>query len=256
MFALLLAVHLNCIGRGTPVVIIETGFDEPAAEWTEVSSLVAKVTRICTYDRAGHSGARPGPFPRTFDQINLELKLALAVERGPFVLAGHSYGGPVVRNFAERDPQLVAGMVLIDATHEGQQVFYGGAYHRLTEGATGRAIPPTATTGAPASTTQDATQDSEREWSGEYFARWLAHPQTGLLGSRPLAILARNAKNPDDAARERMLLQLSLASLSESATVTFIGFDHDMQKTIPGEVAHAIVNVVDQVRAQSRARIH
>jgi hypothetical protein len=43
-------------------------------------------------------------------------------------------------------------------------------------------------------------------------------------------------------------LQLSLASLSENATVTFIAFDHDMQKTIPATVAKTIVTVVNQIR--------
>lgn len=236
MLSLLLAVHLTCIGRGTPVVVVETGFDEPATEWSDVQKRVAKVTRICTYDREG-------PLPRTLDQINFDLKRALASERAPFVLAGHSFGGPVVRNFAERYPDLVAGLVLIDATHEGQQVFYGGAYHRLTEGARGRPIPPPVTEGPSGN-----SEDSEREWSSEYFARWLAHPQTGLLGSKPLMILARNAKDPDDAARERMLLQLSLAALSTDSTVTFIGFDHDMQKTIPADVAEAIIRTVVKAR--------
>ena len=240
MLSLLLAVHLTCIGRGTPVVVIETGFDEPASEWSDVQKRVARVTRVCTYDRAGENGTAPGPFPRTLDQLNFELKNALASERAPFVLAGHSFGGPVVRSFAERYPDLVAGLVLIDATHEGQQVFYGGSYHRLTEGATGRPIPPPVAEGTGGAN----TTDSEREWSSEYFARWVAHPQTGLLGSKPLTVLARNAKDPDDAARERMLLQLSLASLSADATVTFIGFDHDMQKTIPAAVADAILQTV------------
>jgi pimeloyl-ACP methyl ester carboxylesterase len=247
MLPLLFAVAMTCVGRGVPVVVIESGFDEHASDWAAVQKLVAKHTRICAYDRAA------GPLPRTFAQINLELKDALekAHERGPFVLAGHSFGGPVVRSFAELYPQLVAGMVLIDATHEAQRVFYGGAYHSLREGATGREIPPPHI-GEPK--LDGDAGDSEREWSSEYFARWLAHPQTGLLGSKPLAIIARNARDlggtttEADVARERVLLQLSLASLSENATVTFVGFDHDMQKTMPGVVAESILSVVRAVR--------
>src|SRR6478672_5074970 len=107
-------IHMECAGSGTPVVVIENGLGETAAEWKAVQDRVAKVTRVCTYDRAGYGSSSPGPLPRTFDQINLELETALekARERPPFVLAGHSFGGPVVRNFAEKYPDLVAGMVL------------------------------------------------------------------------------------------------------------------------------------------------
>jgi pimeloyl-ACP methyl ester carboxylesterase len=250
-FLLLAALHLTCIGRGRPVVVIENGLGETAAEWTAVRTQVAKTTRVCTYDRAGYAATPPGPFPRTFDQINLELKVALeaAHERGPFVFAGHSFGGPVVRNFAARYPDLVAGLVLIDAVHEDQKVFYGGAAHSLREGAQGRAIPePTLDRPSPPGATFQQTEDSQREWSSEYFARWHDHPQTHLLGSKPLVVLARNAKDPDDAARERMLLQLSLASLSDNAIVIFAGYDHDMQKTIPDTVAEAIARAVRSAR--------
>jgi pimeloyl-ACP methyl ester carboxylesterase len=66
---------------------------------------------------------RPGPAPRTFDQINLELHDAMAKlgEHGPFVLVGHSFGGPIVRNFARLYPDQVAGIVFLDAVSEDQR---------------------------------------------------------------------------------------------------------------------------------------
>jgi pimeloyl-ACP methyl ester carboxylesterase len=53
--------------------------------------------------------------------LNLELHDALATlgEHGPFVLVGHSFGGPPVRNFARVYPAAVAGIVFVDAAHEG-----------------------------------------------------------------------------------------------------------------------------------------
>src|SRR5438552_16731337 len=64
----------------------------------------------------------PGPKPRTFAQINLELRDALAKlrEKGPVVLVGHSYGGLVNRDFTITHPQGDAGMVLADSAHRGQ----------------------------------------------------------------------------------------------------------------------------------------
>ena len=38
----------------------------------------------------------------------------------PYVLAGHSFGAFNMRVFSARYPQMVAGLVLIDASHEAQ----------------------------------------------------------------------------------------------------------------------------------------
>jgi len=92
----------------------------------------------------GYAWSDPGPKPRTFAQINLELRDALAKlrEKGPFVLVGHSYGGPVIRNFTMTYPQDVAGMVLVDSAHEGLRVGIGGkATMRLGDGARSVSIP-------------------------------------------------------------------------------------------------------------------
>src|SRR4029077_10315412 len=97
----------------------------------------------CTYDRAGYAWSDPGPKPRTFAQINLELHDALAKlgEKGPFVLVGHSFGGPAVRNFALTYPKLTAGIVFVDAASEDQRYTMQGKAIRLRDGATGKKIP-------------------------------------------------------------------------------------------------------------------
>src|SRR5690606_13582267 len=46
---------------------------------------------------------------------DLEALLARAGERGPYVLVGHSMAGLYVRLFAARNPDDVAGVVLVDA---------------------------------------------------------------------------------------------------------------------------------------------
>src|SRR5215831_13633051 len=154
-------LQVNCTGAGAPVVVVENGLGDFSSDWILVQSRVEKFTRICTYDRAGYAWSDPGPMPRTFAQLNLELKDALEKlgERGPFVLVGHSFGGPVVRNFAAFYPQNVAGMVLVDAAFEGQRVGIGGDKTvRLGESAKGRPIP------APRETT---TNDDRPESTGE-----------------------------------------------------------------------------------------
>ena len=137
-------LHVNCSGKGSPTVVVENGLGDFSFDWILVQNRVSQFTRICTYDRAGYAWSDPGPKPRTFAQINLELRDALSKlrERGPFILVGHSYGGPVARNFAVTYPHEIAGLVLVDAAFEGARVGIGD--HKtilLGDGAKGVDIP-------------------------------------------------------------------------------------------------------------------
>lgn len=67
-------LHVHCVGRGAPTVLIENGFDEFSSDWVLVQSRLEPLTRTCTYDRAGYAWSDPGPMPRTFAQINLEAE--------------------------------------------------------------------------------------------------------------------------------------------------------------------------------------
>jgi len=138
-------LHVNCTGHGRPTIVVENGLGDFSFDWSLVQSSASAFARICSYDRAGYAWSDPGPKPRTFAQLNLELHDALSIlgESGPFVLVGHSYGGPVVRNFALTYPKEVAGIVFVDSAFEGQRVGIGGkATMRLGENAKGRPIPP------------------------------------------------------------------------------------------------------------------
>src|SRR6202044_1591340 len=91
-------LHVNCVGRGSPTVVVENGLGDFSFDWVLVQTRVTRLARICTYDRAGYAWSEPGPKPRTFAQLNLELRDALMKlgERGPFGLGGHAFGGAVV----------------------------------------------------------------------------------------------------------------------------------------------------------------
>jgi hypothetical protein len=46
-------LHMDCAGKGSPTVILESGFEEFSFDWTLVQSRVATFTKVCSYDRAG-----------------------------------------------------------------------------------------------------------------------------------------------------------------------------------------------------------
>jgi len=112
-------LHINCMGQGSPTVILESGLANMSADWANVQPLVAEGTRVCAYDRAGIAWSDPGPQPRDPRQIADELHTLLgkAGIAGPYVLVGHSFGGLYVRMYAARYTSEVVGMVLIDASH-------------------------------------------------------------------------------------------------------------------------------------------
>ena len=220
-------MHLNCTGKGSPTVVVEVGIGDTSTDWVFVQDAVSKFTRICTYDRSGYAWSEPGPLPATYPQMNLELHtlLAAAKEKGPFVLVGHSFGGPLVRSYTMIYPNEVAGLLQVDTIHEDQRIPIMGKATLLRGTATGRAIPAPRLTlqpddpkpqFGPVSTeplespleklppaNQKISQwavaqpnlrvmaQSELEWSPESLALFAASPQKGSLGARPLLVLTR-----------------------------------------------------------------
>ena len=118
-------LHIWCSGSGTPPVILETGLGGSSADWGFVQPEVAGFTKVCSYDRAGMGYSDPGPSPRTTRRIG-QYELAQLLDRtgvaGRVVLVGASIGGLAVRLFASEHPERVAGLVLVDASHEDQDV--------------------------------------------------------------------------------------------------------------------------------------
>jgi pimeloyl-ACP methyl ester carboxylesterase len=110
-------LHINCTGEGSPTVVIESGWGDSSAGWAWVQPEVAKITRVCTYDRAGMGWSESSPEPRTAREFAKELHTLLekANEPGPYVLVGHSMGGFTILVYAHDYPDEVSGLVLVDS---------------------------------------------------------------------------------------------------------------------------------------------
>jgi hypothetical protein len=111
-----------CIGQGAPTVVYIDGFASAAApNWSLAAVEQSDSNRVCLFDRPGmglsppRAGAAPHSTPEQHAQEMLDM-LAVLGEPGPYLLAGWSYGGLVARTAAAQHPEMVAGLVLIDAT--------------------------------------------------------------------------------------------------------------------------------------------
>jgi pimeloyl-ACP methyl ester carboxylesterase len=110
------SLHIRCLGQGRLTVVIDTGIGDSSDRWSDFQSQVSEFAHVCTYDRAGYGSSEPGPVPRHSQRLADELNKLLknAGIGGPYVLVGHSLGGLNMQVYADRYPNKVAGLILID----------------------------------------------------------------------------------------------------------------------------------------------
>jgi pimeloyl-ACP methyl ester carboxylesterase len=116
-------MQIDCRGSGAPTVVFEAGLDTMGSlSWSAVHDAIAATTRACAYSRAGvmWSEPRAGKFEPDNEARDLHALLLAAGERAPYVMVGHSLGGPYIMNFTRLYPQDVAGLVFVDASHPDQ----------------------------------------------------------------------------------------------------------------------------------------
>lgn len=104
--------------RGRPPIVLMPGAHGGGYGFYHLHAALRGEARSILIDRPGAGWSDAGPFPRTTPIEAEEVVKALesAGEKGPFIFAGHSFGGLLVANIARRHPELTAAVVLIDAT--------------------------------------------------------------------------------------------------------------------------------------------
>jgi len=124
-------LHLVCVGKGSPVVVLETGLGDEYLGWDPAIRQATPLhTTVCGYDRYGLGSSDGSRTFRPFrtvaqDVTDLHALLRSAKLKGPYVFVDHSMGGLIDRAYAKRYPKDVAGMVLLDTAPDDWDIYTG-----------------------------------------------------------------------------------------------------------------------------------
>jgi pimeloyl-ACP methyl ester carboxylesterase len=264
--------------RPGPTVILDAGMVSFSSNWAWVAPVLAASVPVITYDRSGLGWSEMGPGPHDGATNARELTRALDVvgARGPYVLAGHSYGGLTMRAFEALRPGAVKGMVLVDASHPDQWQRFGFSSRVLGRGnrvggllarfglfrlvdreyehlADGLPSPAHDELLAFSRTPRAFAASSRAAMAWDSVTRPLVN-EAGDLGDRPLVVLSVTEQPRKDA--ELTELQAELPGLStNSRHVTVEGADHEgllSRAEHAAVVTEAILDVVEAVRTGHR----
>jgi pimeloyl-ACP methyl ester carboxylesterase len=112
------SLFLHCVGSGSPAVVLAAGLKGNTGNWSDVQPQLGRITRTCSYDRAGDGNSLLPPGSVSSGRTELADLAALLDHAGiapPWVIVGHSYGGLLARLFAQAHRDQTAGIVLVDA---------------------------------------------------------------------------------------------------------------------------------------------
>lgn len=115
-------LNFVCMGRGLPTVILTAGLgDFSGWAWSSVQPAIARTTKVCAWDRPGFGMSDGSAVPQNASTTTGDLEAALATGKipGPYVMVSHSLGSYESLLFADRHPEQVAGMVLIEPSSPG-----------------------------------------------------------------------------------------------------------------------------------------
>ncbi|MFP2995102.1 alpha/beta hydrolase [Spongiivirga sp. MCCC 1A20706] len=114
-----LHIHSEGVQNNKPTLVIESGMGLPTEHYHWLSEVLKDSIRVVRYDRAGIGYSDLSDTSRDPETVARELHTLLkkAGESPPYILAGHSFGGPFIKVFTELYPDEVMGLVFIDATH-------------------------------------------------------------------------------------------------------------------------------------------
>ncbi len=114
------SLHVVTMGHGENTVIIEAGYMGELDDWRTFAKYISTFCKVVIYSRAGYGKSNPSPTPNTLNDSVEDLRMIIKMSelKGPFIMVGHSYGGLIVRKFAEIHPAHVKGLVFVEPASE------------------------------------------------------------------------------------------------------------------------------------------
>lgn len=256
-------INVDCLGTGSPTVVLEAGLGESSLTWSEVVPAVAAETRVCAYDRPGYgwSEAAAGAHDADAQAQQLRALLEAADEPGPYVLVAHSYGSLIARLFAAAEPEAVAGMFLIEPTNDVTAAVDGAAFlpslvtraqaivsrlglaRPFSEGVArdnaGAPLPPDVASRASFLYRAQAVETAAAEL-GESGRSAQQASDAALADDLPVLVLLDSAASPED--------QRRFGSLTGSTSVAVMDGGHYLHYADPDRIAGEILELVDGTR--------
>jgi pimeloyl-ACP methyl ester carboxylesterase len=266
-------LHLSCTGSGSPTVVLEPGQGGVSSDMAWITPVVARDTTVCVYDRAGRGWSDAADGPQDGAQIAADLHTLLdrAHVPGPYVLAGHSFGGLYVQSFAAQFPDDIAGLVLLDSTAPKPgpalpPITFDNVFGRVAAlvpavahlGA-GRLIAQASYGSLPAQLRDEARANASLARNLGSFIEEFVEANTAMqqaaalttLNGKPLIVLTADTGNAADwQQKQDHMATLSTNSLHRVATAT----THDSMVSDQADSAAASQAIHDVIQAVRTAR--
>jgi pimeloyl-ACP methyl ester carboxylesterase len=262
-------LSIFCRYEGSPTVVIDTGW-ETGSEF--LMGLYAEIpedmgVRVCIYDRAGYGQSDIYPYvPRSSlvyaqDLHNLLYNANLP---GPYILVAHSLAGLTARLFADRYPDDIAGMVLMEALHPD---WYARAIELLPPAVDSE---PAGLTNYREFCTKDLLVPLNLPENWDYLASVELLRGVGDLGDMPLVVMTKDITRPElqigflkgaygdfpleiSQKMDEVWLELQedLATLSTNSQHIIVEYtNHTLPRQNPDSVVEAIRWVLGEVRGE------
>jgi pimeloyl-ACP methyl ester carboxylesterase len=265
-----------------PPFVLVHGLASNLRTWEAVAEeLAERGHRVVAVDQRGHGRSDKPATGYGFDEVTADLLAlldALDLRDGP-IIAGQSWGGNVVLDFAARYPGVATGYVLVDGGFLELSSRPGMTWERVSV-----ELRPPPLAGTPLVDLRERMRQGRPDWSEAGIERTLANFEVlpdgtvrpwlslerhleilrALWEHRPSQLYARVEEpvllcpaghgDPERVARKREGVERAAATLPRGRVRWFDDADHDVHVHRPRELAEAILEALTEGFYDRRVR--